>query len=81
MTLVTTALVLVRAGGSVSVVCQARVCSRSQHPSSDLLTSYGATAAKQDNARTQPPQYHDLCGRLSIPKMYQMLDIKVFFKY
>ena len=34
-------LVLVRAGGSVSVVCQARVCSRSQHPSSDLLTSYG----------------------------------------
>ena len=79
MTLVTTALVLVRAGGSVSVVCQARVCSRSQHPSSDLLTSYGATAAKQDNARTQPPQYHDLCGRLSIPKMYRMLDIKILF--
>ena len=46
-----------------------------------LLTVYGATAAKQDNARTQPPQYHDLCGQLSIPKMYQMLDIKVFFKY
>ena len=25
-------------GGSVSGVCQARVCARSQHPSSDLLT-------------------------------------------
>ena len=44
-----------------------------------LLTVYGATAAKQDNARTQPPQYHDLCGRLSIPKMYRMLDIKILF--